>query len=47
LGGFILFDDSSDKNPFGLTKLMKEIKAQKNYELVIKNPNYLFKKINY
>jgi Methyltransferase domain/Domain of unknown function (DUF4159) len=25
LGGFILFDDSSDANPFGLTRLMREI----------------------
>lgn len=45
VGGFVLFDDSSDTNPFGLTQLMKEVKDNSNYELVIKNPNYLFKKI--
>ena len=43
-GGFILFDDSSDSNPFGLTKLMKEIKQRSDYSLVMKNPNYLFQK---
>lgn len=43
-GGFILFDDSYDGNRFGLSRLMKEIKKQKPYELVMKNPNYLFKK---
>ena len=43
-GGFILFDDSSDSNPFGLTKLMNEIKKNKDYQLVLKNPNYLFQK---
>lgn len=45
IGGFVLFDDSSDNDPFGLTKLMKEIKLNQNYALVMKNPNYLFKKI--
>lgn len=44
-GGYVLFDDSSDVDPFGLTRLMKEIKRMKNYDLVMKNPNYLFKKI--
>jgi hypothetical protein len=45
IGGYILFDDSSDSNSFGLTKLMKEIISKHRYELVIKNPNYLFKKL--
>lgn len=45
IGGFILFDDSDDTNPFGLLKLMKEVKRMKNYRLIIKNPNYLFQKI--
>jgi len=45
-GGYILFDDSSDMNPFGLTRLMKEIKKNQNYALVMKNPNYLFKKLS-
>jgi len=44
-GGYVLFDDSSDSDSFGLTRLMKEIKQKINYELVMKNPNYLFKKI--
>jgi hypothetical protein len=43
-GGFILFDDSYDGNRFDLSRLMKEIKKQKKYELVMKNPNYLFRK---
>ena len=45
LDGYILFDDSFDMNPFGLTRLMKEIKNNENYKLVMKNPNYLFKKV--
>ncbi|MGL4497912.1 MAG: class I SAM-dependent methyltransferase [Planktothrix sp.] len=45
LGGFVLFDDSSDTDPFGLTRLMKEIMRNRDYELVMKNPNYLFKKV--
>lgn len=45
IGGYILFDDSSDLNPYGLTQLMKEVRQKKNYQLVMKNPNYLFKKI--
>jgi len=45
IGGFILFDDSSDTSPFGCAELMKEILDDDNYELVMKNPNYLFRKI--
>ena len=45
VGGYILFDDSSDADPFGLTKLMKEIKNNKDYKMVMKNPNYLFMKL--
>jgi len=44
-GGFILFDDSADGTIFeGLRRLMNEVKATGKYELVIKNPNYLFRK---
>jgi Methyltransferase domain len=43
-GGFLLFDDSADSDPFGLTRLMREIRALGRYELVLKNPNYLFRK---
>ena len=42
--GFLLFDDSSDSSPFGVNQLMKEIVDSGRYELVIKNPHYLFKK---
>ena len=45
VGGFVLFDDSSDNNAFGLTKLMQEIINNKDYKLVLKNPNYLFVKL--
>ena len=46
IGGFILFDDSSDKSSFGCgPKLMNEILENKDFELVFKNPNYLFRKI--
>ena len=41
----LLFDDSSDADHFGLTRLVKEIQSNKNYELALKNPNYLFKRI--
>ncbi len=44
-GGYILFDDSSDSDPFGLSRLMKEISKNERYKLIIKNPNYLFKKL--
>ena len=45
-GGFILFDDSSDSSQFECAKLMKDILKNPGYELVMKNPNYLFKKIS-
>lgn len=44
LGGFVLFDDSSGMATFGLERLMKEICLNQKYKLVMKNPNYLFKK---
>ena len=43
-GGFVLFDDSSDASPFGCKDVMKEIIDNDRYELVVKNPNYLFRK---
>ena len=46
IGGFILFDDSADNSGFECSNLMSEIVANPNYEVVIKNPNYLFKKIS-
>ncbi|MFN6946600.1 MAG: class I SAM-dependent methyltransferase [Cytophagaceae bacterium] len=45
-GGFVLFDDSADSSEWnGVKKLMKEVKASGRYELIIRNPNYLFRKI--
>lgn len=43
--GFILFDDSSEKAPFGLHPFMLELSARKDYELVVQNPNFLFRKL--
>lgn len=44
--GFILFDDSADYySRFGVNRLVREIKKMDNYEVVVKNPNYLFRKI--
>ncbi|MGE7110284.1 class I SAM-dependent methyltransferase [Lysinibacillus sp. NPDC047702] len=45
VNGYVLFDDSSDRNEFGLTPLMQEIMENEKYTLISKNPNYLFKKI--
>jgi hypothetical protein len=43
-GGFVLFDDSADGVNMGSAKFMTEMKNNKEYALVEKNPNYLFKK---
>lgn len=43
-GGFILFDDSADSSPFGLSRLMREIAASGRLELVGQTPNYFFRK---
>jgi predicted O-methyltransferase YrrM len=43
-GGFILFDDSEDGGPFGVNQLTREIASGNQYELVSRNPNYLFRK---
>jgi hypothetical protein len=45
IGGYILFDDSADDTHFECKNLMKEIEVNPKYKLVIKNPNYLFKKV--
>ena len=50
IGGFVLFDDSADDTTWGSAKAVQEIVKQeviekKRYELVMRNPNYLFKKI--
>jgi hypothetical protein len=44
-GGFILFDDSADYSSWGVCRVIKEIKEAGNYEVIIKNPNYLVRKI--
>lgn len=43
-GGFVLFDDSYDGSGWGVTRLMPEVLASGRYELVARNPNYLFRK---
>ncbi len=44
-GGFILFDDSASYYNFGCSEFMKEMRKNKNYRIVDRNPNYLFQKI--
>lgn len=49
-GGFVLFNDSGDAaagpggKPWGSRKVAKEVEASRRYELVSKDPNYLFRK---
>ena len=43
-GGFILFDDSADGSPWEVNQLAREIASGGQYELVSRNPNYLFRK---
>jgi hypothetical protein len=43
-GGFILFDDTHSFSTFGCAKFMKDLEKDSRYELVMKNPNYFFKK---
>lgn len=42
--GFIFFDDSADNSGWDVCKLVAEVKHSGKYELIIKNPNYLFRK---
>ena len=42
-GGFILFDDSADKR-FGVRDVMRDVEETGRYELVLQNPNHLFRK---
>jgi len=44
-GGFVLFDDSADSSDWEVKKVIKEVKKTGRYEVVINNPNYLFRKI--
>jgi hypothetical protein len=43
-GGFILFDDSADGSDWEVNRLAIEIENDSRYELVARNPNYLFRK---
>ena len=44
-GGFILFDDSMDFTGYeGVRRVVAEVRRSGRYELVIKNPNYFFRK---
>ena len=44
-GGYILFDDSGDNSGWAVCDVIKEVKAMPEYEVVLANPNYLFRKI--
>ena len=44
-GGFILFDDSRDFGPHECRKVAQEAARRPDYEVIIKNPNYLLRKI--
>lgn len=44
-GGFIFFDDSASFIQSGMRDFMKEMKKNKDYEVVVRNPNYLFKRV--
>ena len=43
-GGFILFDDSADGSGWEVCDVVKQVLKHPNYDLIIKNPNYLFMK---
>ena len=44
-GGFVLFDDSADGSAWEVCRVIDEVKKMKNYEVAVKNPNYLFRKL--
>ena len=45
-GGFVFLDDSGDLSRFdGVRKVAREIESSGRYEVVMKNPHYLFRKI--
>jgi hypothetical protein len=43
-GGFILFDDSSDETAWDVSRVRDEVIASRRYDVVARNPNYLFRK---
>lgn len=44
-GGFIFFDDSASYFKCGVPAVVEEVKRRKDYEVVMKNPNYLFRRV--
>jgi hypothetical protein len=44
-GGFVLFDDSADGSGWEVCRVVAEVAGSGSYELIAKNPNYLFRKI--
>jgi SAM-dependent methyltransferase len=43
-GGYLFFDDSYDGAGWGVGRVVAEVRASGDYELVLRNPNYLFRK---
>ena len=43
-GGFILFDDSADGSEWEVRKVVQEVIGTRHYDLIARNPNYLFRK---
>jgi hypothetical protein len=43
--GFVLLDDSADGQSFGSAKMIAQIKKDKRFKVIAKNPNYLIQKI--
>jgi hypothetical protein len=43
-GGFVLFDDSGDGSGWEVCRVVAEVVASGRYEVIAKNPNYLFRK---
>ncbi len=43
--GFVLLDDSADGQNFGSAKMIAQIKKDKRFKVIAKNPNYLIQKI--
>lgn len=44
-GGFVLFDDSADGSTWDVNQLTREIASGSQYELISRDPNYLFRKM--
>ena len=44
LGGYILLDDSAMYQQFGSAQLAREIRQGSEFQVVRRNPNYLFRK---